>query len=196
MTVRSYQVSTSGAVAINAVKNNVYGSSAVKERHGDLVAAAAHPCSGERIQPGHHARHWRRSADHLGPDGHQPGHAVPTSNSLADQLKMVARLIGARVRWAPSARCFGVAGGFDLHDNLISQHPGLLTKVSEAMTAFLQRHGRNGVANQVTTLLRHRTSGARSHPMAMVPTTDGAATIWWWAVRWGAAFYGTPPPVS
>ena len=56
--------------------------------------------------------------------------AFPTNNSLADQLKMVARLIGARSTLGSKRQVFMVSiGGFDLHDNLISQQPVLMQQV-------------------------------------------------------------------
>ena len=52
----SYQVSTNGAVAINAVKNNVYGSSAVKNALAGMVQQQrAHRC--QRITNGVLAKH-------------------------------------------------------------------------------------------------------------------------------------------
>ena len=192
-----YQVSTSGAVAINAVENNVYGSSAVKNAMATLLQ-----------QPRTHVlenEYNRVTTRAIGAEaqitsgltGINLGTQFPTSNALADQLKMVARLIGARGSLGTKRQVFLVSlSGFDLHDNLISQHPGLLTKVSEAMTAFYNATVEMGVANQVTAFT------ASDFGRTLTSNGDGSDHGWGshhlvvgGAVR-GAAFYGTPPPVS
>ena len=193
----SYQVSTGGAVAINAVKNNVYGSSAVKTALAGLVQ-----------QPRTHTlenEYNRVTARAIGAESQiATGLAAsnlatvfPTGNSLADQLKMVARLIGARNSLGAKRQVFMVSiGGFDLHDNLISQHPTLLGKVSAAMTAFYDATVELGVANKVTAFT------ASDFGRTLASNGDGSDHGWGshhfmvgGAVK-GAAFYGTPPPVS
>jgi uncharacterized protein (DUF1501 family) len=78
--------------------------------------------------------------------------AFPSNNSLATQLQMVARLIGSRSSLGARRQVFFVSlGGFDLHDFLPQQHPGLLTNVSEAMGAFHDALVELGVVNNVTT---------------------------------------------
>ena len=193
----SYQVSPGGAVAINAVKNNVYGSSAVKAALATLVQ-----------QPRTHVlenEYNRVTARAIGAEtqitsglaGVSLGTGFPASNSLADQLKMVARLIGARNALGAKRQVFMVSiGGFDLHDNLIAQHPALLGKVSDAMTAFYNATVELGVANHVTAFT------ASDFGRTLASNGDGTDHGWGshhlvvgGAVR-GAAFYGTPPPVS
>ena len=193
----SYQVSTGGAVAINAVKNNVYGSSAVKTALAGLIQ-----------QPRTHTlenEYNRVTARAVGAEAQVStglasstlATAFPSGNSLADQLKMVARLIGARNTLGAKRQVFMVSiGGFDLHDNLISQHPGLLGKVSDAMTAFYNATVELGVANKVTAFT------ASDFGRTLASNGDGSDHGWGshhfmvgGAVK-GAAFYGTPPPVS
>ena len=193
----SYQVSPSGAVAINAVKNNVYGSSAVKTALAGLVQ-----------QPRTHVlenEYNRVTARAIGAEaqitgglsGVTLGTVFPTGNSLADQLKMVARLIGARGALGAKRQVFLVSlGGFDLHDNLISLQPGLLGRVSDAMTAFYNATVELGVASQVTAFT------ASDFGRTLTSNGDGSDHGWGshhfmvgGAVK-GAAFYGTPPPVS
>ena len=51
----------------------------------------------------------------------------PTANSLADQLKMVARMISAAPALGAKRQVFFVSlGGFDNHDAMLTAHPGLL----------------------------------------------------------------------
>ena len=67
--------------------------------------------------------------------------AYPTSNSLSDQLKIVARLIAGGLK----TRVYMVSlGGFDLHSNAVlttdttqGAHATLLTKISTAVSAFI-----------------------------------------------------------
>ncbi len=77
--------------------------------------------------------------------------AFDSSNSLAQQLKMVAQLIAARGTLGVKRQVFFVSlGGFDTHTNLNEDHPGLLTKVADAMNSFYSATVELGVANQVT----------------------------------------------
>jgi len=193
----AYQVSTGGAVGINSVKSNVYGSAAVKTAMATLIQ-----------QPRSHVleNEYNRVATRAvsseaqitsGIGGVTLATTFPTGNSLADQLKMVARLIGARTALGAKRQVFMVSiGGFDLHDNLISQHPGVLGKVSDAMTAFYRATEELGVANQVTAFT------ASDFGRTLASNGDGSDHGWGshhfvvgGAVK-GAAFYGTPPPVS
>ena len=109
----------------------------------------------------------------------------------------MARLIGARSALGTKRQVFLVSiGGFDLHDNLISQHPGLLGKVSDALAAFYNATVELGVADKVTAFT------ASDFGRTLASNGDGSDHGWGShhfmvsaAVR-GKAFYGTPPPVS
>ncbi len=193
----SYQVSTGGAVAINAVKNNVYGSSAVKTALAGLVQQPrTHTLENEYNRVTTRAI-GAESQIATGLAASSLATVFPTGNSLADQLKMVARLIGARNSLGAKRQVFMVSiGGFDLHDNLISQHPTLLGKVSAAMSAFYDATVELGVANKVTAFT------ASDFGRTLASNGDGSDHGWGshhfmvgGAVK-GAAFYGTPPPVS
>jgi len=193
----SYQVSTGGAVAINAVKNNVYGSSAVKTALTGLIQQPrTHTLENEYNKVATRAIGAEAQVT-SGLAGVTLSTVFPTGNSLADQLKMVARLIGARTALGAKRQVFMVSiGGFDLHDNLIAQHPGLLGKVSDAMTAFYNATVELGVANKVTAFT------ASDFGRTLASNGDGSDHGWGshhfmvgGAVK-GAAFYGTPPPVS
>lgn len=76
----------------------------------------------------------------------------PADNGLANQLKMVARMIAARETLGLSRQVFYVTiGGFDLHDNQLEAHPALLARLSQAMSAFYSATVELGVADAVTT---------------------------------------------
>ena len=194
----SYQVSSGGgAVAINSVKSNVYGSSAVKNAMTAIVQQSrSHTLEDEYNKVTARAIGAEAKIT-AGLAGVALATPFPAGNSLADQLKTVARLIGARNALGTRRQVFMVSiGGFDLHDNLISQHPGVLGKVSSAMTAFYNATVELGVASKVTAFT------ASDFGRTLVSNGDGADHGWGshhlmvgGAVK-GKAFYGTPPPVS
>ena len=193
----SYQVSTGGAIAINGVKSNVYGSSAVR---GALTALIQQTST--QVLENEYNRVTTRAVTAesqitAGLAGVTLATAFPTSNSLADQLKMVARLIGARSTLGSKRQVFMVSlGGFDLHDNLISQQPTLMKRVSEAMSAFYDATVELGVADKVTAFT------ASDFGRTLSSNGDGSDHGWGshhlmvgGAVK-GKAFYGKAPPVS
>jgi len=192
-----YQVSNNGAVGINAVKSNVYGSAAVRAAMTQLIQqprtqvleneynkVAIRAVSSEtQIQTALAAA--------------APTTVFPANNPLADQMRLVARLIGGRNTLGARRQVFFVSlGGFDLHDNLIAQQPALMTRVSEAMTAFYNTTVELGVADKVTAFT------ASDFGRTLASNGDGSDHGWGshhlvvgGAVR-GAAFYGSAPPVS
>ena len=196
-----YQVSTSGAVAINSVKSNVYGSAAVKEAMATLVRQPrTHLIENEYNKVTSRALNAESqitSALAAYPATNAPFNTFPSGNSLADQLEMVARLIAARGNLGSKRQVFFVSiGGFDLHDNLMSQHPVLMGRVSEALTTFYNATVALGVADKVTAFT------ASDFGRTLASNGDGSDHGWGshhlvvgGAVK-GAAFYGTPPPVS
>ncbi len=123
--------------------------------------------------------------------------AFPDGNTLADELRVVARVIGARNALGNRRQVFLVSlGGFDLHDRLVEEQPTLMRKVSEAIAAFHRATVELGVADKVTTFT------ASDFGRALASNGNGTDHGWGGhhfvvggAVR-GAAFYGTPPPVS
>jgi uncharacterized protein (DUF1501 family) len=77
--------------------------------------------------------------------------AFDTSSSLAMQLRMVARLISVRQALGVQRQVFFVSlGGFDLHDFLVAQHPGLLAQLASALRSFHDATTEMGVSQQVT----------------------------------------------
>lgn len=78
--------------------------------------------------------------------------AFPTSNTLADQLKLVARTISNASTIGAKRQVFFVSlSGFDTHDGLLTVHPGLLKTVANAVSAFYTATVELEVSNQVTT---------------------------------------------
>lgn len=80
-----------------------------------------------------------------------PATAFPSSG-LAQQLKMVARLIGARAALGQRRQIFFVsAGGYDFHDNLLVDQAARLQQLGDALKAFHDATVELGVADNVTT---------------------------------------------
>jgi uncharacterized protein (DUF1501 family) len=70
---------------------------------------------------------------------------------LGRQLRMVARLISARGALQMNRQIFFVAqGGYDTHASQLSDHPALLTDLSDSLSAFYAQMGSLGLGNQVT----------------------------------------------
>ncbi|HCX83045.1 MAG: Tat pathway signal protein [Curvibacter sp. RIFCSPHIGHO2_12_FULL_63_18] len=199
-----YQVSTGGAVRVRAATDNaVYGSRAVKNLLSEMISEpSAHPLENEYVRV---MQRSREAEVHVAAAlaGSQSGGATPlttefpTNNPLADQLKMVARLIQGRDVLGAKRQVFMVSlGGFDLHDNLIAQQPVLMGRVSEAMAAFYRATVELGVAQNVTAFT------ASDFGRTLTSNGDGSDHGWGGhhlvvggAVK-GRAFYGAPPPVS
>ncbi len=123
--------------------------------------------------------------------------AFPQGNSLAAELRIVARLIAARQALGVKRQVFLCSlGGFDHHDHLMSNHPGLLGKVSAALAAFQRSMTELGVADKVTTFTGSDFGrGLVSNGNGTDHGWGGHQFIVGGAVR-GGAFYGTPPPPS
>ncbi len=191
-----YQVSTGGAIKITPATGSVYGSSAVSTALNGLIRQTRT----QTLENEYNKVTQRAiSSEALVTTAlaQTPPATVFPTDSLGQQLKMVARLIKGQTQLGMKRQVFFVSlGGFDLHDDLISKHPALLERVSAAMTAFYNATVEMGVANKVTAFT------ASDFGRTLASNGDGSDHGWGnhqfvvgGAVR-GNAFYGTPPPVS
>jgi uncharacterized protein (DUF1501 family) len=74
------------------------------------------------------------------------------ATGIGRQLRMVARMIAARSALGQRRQMFFVQhGGYDFHDNLLTDQAARLRELGDAMAAFYQATAALGVANQVTT---------------------------------------------
>ena len=197
----SYQVSTGGAVKINALNNNVYNSPNVRAAITQLaLQTRTHQLENEYnivTARAFGAESAIANALTAFPAANAPFNAFPTGNNLADQLKMVARLIAARTQLGNQRQVFFVSmGGFDLHDNLINGQATLMDRLSTALTAFYNATVALGVADKVTAFT------ASDFGRTLTSNGDGSDHGWGshhfmvgGTVR-GKAFYGKAPPVS
>ncbi|MDP9600870.1 DUF1501 domain-containing protein [Variovorax sp. NFACC27] len=197
-----YQVGTRGAVRINSVSSatgNVYGSSAVKAAMQQLAQQArGHTLENEYNKVTLRAVEAEgKITTAIQPDDLNAN--FPTSNNLADQLKMVARLIRGRTSLGVRRQVFFVSmGGYDLHDDLDTKQGPLMQRLSEALFAFQRQMEALGVSDKVTAFTASdfgRTLSSNGngsdHGWGSHHFVVGGAN----AVK-GKAFYGTPPPVS
>lgn len=196
----TYQVSSGGALAVNGIKNALFGSSA-----GSTALRTLMTQTSTNVFEAEYNRVAKRSIDSEGvlTAALQPV-ALTTSfrpatgrNSLAEQLQVVARLIAARQPLGARRQVFMVSmGGFDLHDNLISNQNNLMGSLDFAMDAFYKATVELGVADKVTTFT------ASDFGRTLQSNGDGSDHGWGshhfimgGAVN-GGRFYGVAPQIS
>ena len=196
-TAVQYQVSSTGPVALNAVKSPLFGSTACSAVLRALVTAPR-----THLFESEYNRVMTRSLDANDTLGAALASApplatvFPAGNSLADQLKLVARMISNADALGAKRQVFFVAlGGFDNHDALATVHPGLLTSVAEAMTAFYNATVELGVASQVTSFT--------ASDFGRTLTANDGSDHGWGSMHFmlggavnGGRFYGAPPVVA
>ena len=191
----SYSVTSAGPVALDNNNNTLWGS--VNARN---ILTSAMGKSGTHSFEIEHSRVAKRALDTFSQvstalaTAPTFAGAFPAQNSLADQLKIVARMISVSQELGAKRQVFFVSiGGFDNHDNLPTNHPALLGKVAAAMKAFYDATVTLGVADKVTTFtgsdfgrtLVNNTTGS-DHGWGSMHFVMGGAVK-------GQKFYGTSP---
>jgi uncharacterized protein (DUF1501 family) len=146
-----YSVSTNGPIQLSA-NTSLYGSAAGSTALKNLMTG-----TGGTLFESEHAKVSRRALDTAAQVSTALAGAptltanFPTGNNLADQMRVVARLISVSQELGARRQVFFVSiGGFDNHDNLIAQHTPLLQRVAAAMRAFYDTTVQLGVADKVT----------------------------------------------
>lgn len=197
-TAVQYSVSGSGPIALNNNATTLYSSVTANTVLRALITAPR-----TQLLEAEHTRVTKRSLDLYAlvsgalAGGPAIATAFPAGNSLADQLKIVARLISVGSELGAKRQVFFVSqGGFDMHDNLVAQHAPLLAKVAAAMKAFYDATVELGVSDRVTAFT------ASDFGRTLVNNTTGSDHGWGsmhfamgGAVN-GRRFYGTPPAVA
>jgi len=199
----SYQMSTTGATTVNAIKGkSLFGSATCANVLQTLITqSSAIPMVND------YSTVTKRALDTYDGILSAIGTASSTTinnlfatsatNTLSAQLKMVARLIEQQAVLGIKRQVFMVGmGGFDLHDFLPSQHPALLQKLSSAMKEFDDAMISLGKSNQVTTFT------ASDFGRTLASNGDGSDHGWGshhfvlgGAVK-GGRFWGQLPSVS
>lgn len=195
-----YQIGATGALPVSGLKSPLFGSSACTDALSSLISQPR-----ANIYEEEYAKVLRRSVAWEGVvnDAVNPV-SLSTSfdldgqaNPLANQLKTVARLIGARHSLGVKRQVFFVQlSGFDTHDHQNQDHPVVMSRLNEALTAFYTATVEMGVADQVTTFT--------ASDFGRTLSSNGTGTDHGWgshhfvmggAVN-GGQYYGTAPQVS
>jgi uncharacterized protein (DUF1501 family) len=155
---KGYQVSPNGSVKINALPGafaaSLFGSPSASAALASLIGdGGSHPLTQDlasvtrrSIEADASLSAALASAPLLNVPAEQSG------NSLALQLRMVARAIAARTTLGARRQVFFVAlGGFDTHDNQLTDQPALHAKLAGALAYFDGALEQIGAAQQVTT---------------------------------------------
>jgi uncharacterized protein (DUF1501 family) len=133
-----YQVSTSGAVAINGLNGSIYGSNSVGSALNTLITASSSNLFEAQVSAVNTRSISAQSAMHAALGTTSPFASLfPANNNLASQLQVVARIINARAALGAGRQVFLVSlSGFDNHDSLATLHPPLMATLANALSAF------------------------------------------------------------
>jgi len=198
------RLGTSGlSFSSSLTASTMYNSASVKSAFTNLVQQASnHLFENEYTQVTARSLDAKAKIDQAlasAPENTLPFSQFPvTGNSLASQLRVVARLIAARDILGVKRQVFYVTapGGYDLHDKLISQQSSNLDVLSAGITAFQGAMSQLGIADKVTLF-----TGSE---FGRTLTSNGDGSDHGWgnhhfvvggAVH-GCKIYGRPPPVS
>jgi uncharacterized protein (DUF1501 family) len=151
--ILQYQVGSGGPVAISALSGNPFGSPTAAATLRQLLTAT-YP----HLFDNEHARVTARSIDAAAALSEAlagaPALTTPFSddNPLAQQLRMVARMISVRGALGARRQVFFVSqGGYDTHDSQLASQPGLHAGLASAIDSFYRATVELGVAGSVTT---------------------------------------------
>jgi len=196
-TAVQYQMATTGSVPVTGIQSPLFGSAACSTAlRGLMTGARVNLFESEYTRVA--ARSIAANAQVTSAlAGQTLTTAFPTPNSLADQLKMVARVIAARQTLGATRQVFLVSlGGFDTHDSLLAVHPGLMSTLGGALSAFYQATVDLGVSKQVTTFT------ASDFGRTLVSNNDGS-DHGWGSMHFvlgdsvnGQSYIGTPPAIA
>jgi uncharacterized protein (DUF1501 family) len=194
-----YAVGTGGPIALINNATSLYSSATAMGALKSMITQ-----SSTHILANEHARVTKRALDTYtqlsGALAGAPAASFPlfpTGNSLADQLKVVARMISVSAELGAKRQVFFVSlGGFDMHDFLLRDHPTQVGLVANAMKAFYDTTAALGVADKVTTFT------ASDFGRTLQSNDDGSDHGWGsmhfvmgGAVN-GQCFYGNAPQIG
>ena len=197
-TAVQYQVSTTGSVPLSGLKSPLFGSSAATAALRTLITEPR-----TNLFENEYNRVSKRSIDAndvlTTALAGAPALATvfPSGNALADQLKMVARMISAAPALGAKRQVFFVSlGGFDNHDAMLTDHPALMTKLGDALAAFYAATTELNLADKITSFT------ASDFGRTLTGNSNGS-DHWWGSMHFvlggadnGKRFYGTAPVVA
>jgi uncharacterized protein (DUF1501 family) len=202
----STKMSTTGVSTLNALNTNTFGNTAAALELLKTMSMS----SSDHMMRTQYAQVMQRSLDTFqtvstvlssaGTMNESSPTWLPSAhagNNLSQQLEMVARMIQQGPNLGLKRQVFMVGvGGFDLHDNLPTQHPLLLKMVSDACAEFDTAMVKMGVGDKVTTFT------ASDFGRTLASNGDGSDHGWGshhflvgGAVN-GGQFHGTAPAIA
>ena len=194
-----YSIGAGGPIPLLSNAATLFGSAAVASTLRTLMTTPP-----ANMMAGEHARISKRALDTYAQVSAALASApatnfnlFPTGNSLADQLKIVARMISVSNELGAKRQVFFVSlGGFDLHDTLATQHPILMQRVGDALKAFYDTTVALGVSDKVTTF-------TGSDFGRTLQSNDDGSDHGWGSMHFvmggavnGKRLYGTPPAIG
>jgi uncharacterized protein (DUF1501 family) len=198
--VQPYAIAPAGPTALLGDSSTLFGSSSAMAALRQIMTT-----DGQGLLASEHAHVVRRAFDINGTVAAALANAPASTftqfprtwNPLADQLKIVARMIAASSDLGARRQVFLVSlGGWDMHDGLPTTHPYLLGLLGQALKAFYDTTVQLGVAEKVTSFT------ASDFGRSLSGNDDGADHGWGsmhfvmgGAVQ-GQRIYGTPPAVG
>jgi uncharacterized protein (DUF1501 family) len=194
-----YAVGTGGPIALVNNSTTLYSSATAMSTLRSMITGAS-----SNILANEHGKITKRALDTYtqltsalagAPAANFP--LFPSGNNLADQLKMVARMISVSNELGAKRQVFFVSlGGFDMHDFLVRDHPTQLGLVANAMKAFYDTTAALGIADKVTTF-------TGSDFGRTLQANDDGSDHGWGSMHFvmggavnGQKFYGTAPAIG
>jgi uncharacterized protein (DUF1501 family) len=152
--VTGYQVGTNGSERINSIAGNLFGSSTAAAAVKNLILAGGnHPFTQDLANITN--RSINADVTLTNALANAPALALPSSessNTLAAQLRMVARMIAVSNTLGIKRQTFFVGlGGFDTHNTQLTDQADLHKTLAGALSYFNSALDTLQVANQVTT---------------------------------------------
>ncbi len=148
--VVQYQLTTNGAVKVNQL-GSLFGSATGAQSLRNILTAS----SSDAMQSQYSQIISRAVDNEVLVNGALSGSTLNTvfpATPVAQQLKLVARMIKARASFGQRRQIYFVAsGGWDFHDNLLDEQDQRLRALDAAIASFYAATVEQGIENQVTT---------------------------------------------
>lgn len=197
--VAAYQLGTAGPVAISGITGSLYGSTTASAQLRSILGDG-----GSNLIARDLANTVNRSigaTESLSAAlTNAPAFTLPdnvANNNLAQQLRIVSRMIAARAQLGAKRQVFFVSqGGYDTHDDQLVTQPSLHTTLANVLAYFQSNMDSINAANNVTTFT------ASDFGRTLTSNGDGSDHGWGahhfmmgGAVQ-GGRYYGTFPTMG
>jgi uncharacterized protein (DUF1501 family) len=152
-TIVQYQIGGGGALRFNAINDaTLYGSATAKTPfQRNITRVSTHLMENELNRVSQRSIEAATLIGSSLPAANFFTTPIPANNGLAGQLNTVARMIQARTALGVNRQVFFVSfGGFDNHDNLLTEHQARMTTLNNAISAFWAWMTQIGMTNNVT----------------------------------------------